>query len=450
MCFLSFLNLAAPSLLWLTPLAAAQGAPTWRPDLAPAIPPDHVQSMIVFDDGSGPALVGVGLFPTPNTSEWHVARWDGGSWELLGGSFPMTLESSLAVFDDGTGPALYVGWRTSSGTSTDSVARWNGTSWESIGNGQIGEVLALEVFDDGSGPALYAGGLFHTGAGHVADHVARWDGTSWESLGSGVDGVVVQALEVFDDGRGPALYAGGSFTTAGGVAARNIARWDGASWEALGSGRNNPVTALQSLPSDGISPARLCATGNWVTAWDGDSWSVLGTTNFFVSTLGLFDDGAGGGLQLYAGGSFTLIGGVPANRIARFDGATWHALENGVDVMPNAMTVFDEGDGTGPALYVANDAEIARWQGLPDGDAPEILCPPAITEIDAFPGPGKHVDFEVEFHDRDPNATLVCVPPSGSLFPVGTTPVFCTATDASGNQSSCTFLVKVSPKLRRR
>src|SRR5262245_27936933 len=49
-----------------------------------------------------------------------------------------------------------------------------------------------------------------------------------------VDGTV-NALAVFDDGGGPALYAGGSFTTAAGsVAASNIAKWDGRAWSALG------------------------------------------------------------------------------------------------------------------------------------------------------------------------------------------------------------------------
>jgi len=46
----------------------------------------------------------------------------------------------------------------------------------------------------------------------------------------------VRALAVFDDGSGPALYAGGDFTTAGGVAANRIAKWNGSSWSQLGSG----------------------------------------------------------------------------------------------------------------------------------------------------------------------------------------------------------------------
>ena len=39
--------------------------------------------------------------------------------------------------------------------------------------------------------------------------------------------------------------------------------------------------------------------------------------------------------------------------------------------------------------------------------------------------------------------TVTCVPASGSIFPVGTTPVVCTAVDSAGNTASCTFNVTV-------
>ncbi|MGA1394229.1 MAG: BACON domain-containing protein, partial [Phycisphaerales bacterium] len=59
---------------------------------------------------------------------------------------------------------------------------------------------------------------------------------AWSPLGSGMNFNSVWAMVVFDDGTGPALYVGGSFTAAGGVSAAHVARWDGASWTPLGSG----------------------------------------------------------------------------------------------------------------------------------------------------------------------------------------------------------------------
>ena len=43
----------------------------------------------------------------------------------------------------------------------------------------------------------------------------------------------------------------------------------------------------------------------------------------------------------------------------------------------------------------------------------------------------------------DANPTVTCVPPSGSTFAIGVTMVTCTATDASGNASQCSFNVTV-------
>ena len=104
-----------------------------------------------------------------------------------------------------------------------------GTGWEPLGSGLNDDALALTVFDDGDGPALYAGGSFTSAGGVPASNVARWDGSQWSALGSGTNGQV-QALCVFDDGSGPALHAGGAFTSAGGTSASQLARWDGTSW----------------------------------------------------------------------------------------------------------------------------------------------------------------------------------------------------------------------------
>ncbi|TVQ64173.1 MAG: hypothetical protein EA378_00100, partial [Phycisphaerales bacterium] len=94
-------------------------------------------------------------------------------------------------------------------------------TWASLTGQEIGVsggIRAMAVFDDGSGPALYAGGVFTTAGGVEVNRVARWNGSTWSALegpsGIGVNGTV-RALAVYDDGSGPALYAGGYFSTAG-------------------------------------------------------------------------------------------------------------------------------------------------------------------------------------------------------------------------------------------
>jgi hypothetical protein len=85
-------------------------------------------------------------------------------------------------------------------------------------------LTALAVFDDGSGSALYAGGFFTTAGGVSANRIAKWNGTRWSPLGSGMNNSV-SALTVFDGGTGPALYAGGALSTAGDRASFSIAAW---------------------------------------------------------------------------------------------------------------------------------------------------------------------------------------------------------------------------------
>ena len=128
----------------------------------------------------------------------------------------------------------------------------------------------MAVYDDGRGPALYAGGYFTNVGGVAANGIAKWDGSSWSALGSGVGvggGAGVSALAVYDDGRGPALYAGGYFTSVGGQPRNNIAAID-------------------------------APTGT-VTGWNPGAFGGVGVFTLAVS-----------GSTVYVGGEFTFIGGA--------------------------------------------------------------------------------------------------------------------------------------------
>jgi len=96
------------------------------------------------------------------------------------------------------------------------------------------------VFDQSGN--LYASGSFDTVVGGVAaNQIAKWNGNAWSALGSGTKDYWPTALAFDNSGN---LYVGGNFTTAGGKAANNIAKWDGSVWSTLGSGMNDRVLAL--------------------------------------------------------------------------------------------------------------------------------------------------------------------------------------------------------------
>ncbi len=220
------------------------------------------------------------------------------------------------------------------------IARWNGSEWQALGTGMDDAVNALAV--DGSGN-LYAGGKFTTAGGVPANRVARWDGSAWSALGSGMDGEV-RALTF--DGNGN-LYAGGHFMTAGGLSANHIARWDGSAWSALGRGTNGNVHALEcdilGLYAGGhFTQAGGVSGVNNIAIWNGSAWGALGTgTNGDVFALEC--DGYG---NLYVGGNFTNAGGVDVGNIAQwsfFSGPPiildphWSALGQGIEAATNGQ-----------------------------------------------------------------------------------------------------------------
>jgi hypothetical protein len=358
-------------------------------------------------------------------------------WSALAGATPGGVSfavAALSVFDDGKGPALYAGgtFGQAGGLTTNNIAKWDGKRWAALsgphGAGVSGSVYALAVYDDGSGPALYAGGHFESAGGVAAKNIAKWDGRRWQPLaeaeGDGVagDANYVLALAVFDDGAGPALYAGGSFTSAGGRPAGNVAKWNGARWSTLtkpaGNGVNNWVYSLAPYHDAGVDA--LYVGGNFSAAggipmaflvrWNRSGWSAVSAA----------PDGPpmdltpspGPGTSLYVGGSFLTAGRLTADHVAAWNGSSWSAFPgpsgNGTNDAVRRLAVID--DGRGPALFAAGDFGAAggvatgpvarwdgqRWQDLAGSDwkgLRGVLAPSAeaLAEYDDGTGPALYV-----------------------------------------------------------
>ena len=79
------------------------------------------------------------------------------------------------------------------------------------------------------------------------------------------------------------------------------------------------------------------------------------------------------------------------------------------------------------------------------------LTPPAITVpsnivTTATTAQGNVINFAVSGSDSvDGTVSVLCDPPSGSVFPIGTTTVVCSAKDSSLNASQATFTITVQP-----
>ncbi len=245
-------------------------------------------------------------------------------------------------------------------------------NWTSINPSIIGasDYIRAAVVD-GAGN-LYIGGYFTFVGDVTANHIARWDGSSWSALGSGMN-YIVYALAV----SGSNVYAGGDFTTAGGTAANYIAKWDGSSWSALGSGMNEGVRALAVSGNDvyagGVFTTAGASAANYIAKWDGSSWTALGSGmggGFLGTSVSAL---AVSGSDVYAGGNFTTAGGSAANYIAKWDGSSWMGLGSGMRGPPPgfsanvyALAVSGTDVYAGGTFFTAGGSAanfIAKWNG---------------------------------------------------------------------------------------
>jgi len=72
--------------------------------------------------------------------------------------------------------------------------------------------------------------------------------------------------------------------------------------------------------------------------------------------------------DIVVGGDFTYAGGVPANRIARWDGTRWRALGSGMNGSVRALAVLSNGDLVAGGTFTSAGgtfapSRLARWNG---------------------------------------------------------------------------------------
>ncbi|MGE0636859.1 MAG: HYR domain-containing protein, partial [Bacteroidia bacterium] len=129
------------------------------------------------------------------------------------------------------------------------------------------------------------------------------------------------------------------------------------------------------------------------------------------------------------------------------DNCTSATIENDFNNTADASDTYPV--GTTAVTWTATDAAgntntCTMNVVVEDTEAPTVTCPGDIA-IDNNPGDcGAVVTFAATSTDNCPGETISFSPASGSFFPVGTTEVTATATDAAGNTATCTFNVTVS------
>jgi hypothetical protein len=254
---------------------------------------------IALDAAGNPAVTWITV--PYQEGEVYLRRWNGESWEELGGSATLggisnsigQATATLAAVDGGGNPI--VAW----GVWGDSAAKtylreWTGASWIGLGGSESGDgiepgldtftfanVLAVDATDN---PVIAWFGSWDS------DHpiefaMRRWGGSVWEDPG-------ISELSAWStEGQALALDAN-SLPTA--VWSENdeiyLRRWNGATWEELGGsasgggvsntyyGSIGPNIAVDADGDPSVVWIERFADHNavYLKRWDGTAWQELG------------------------------------------------------------------------------------------------------------------------------------------------------------------------------
>lgn len=374
----------------------------WQNEIGQPGMNDRINALAVFDDGtgSGPVLIAGGFFtsaggtPVPRVAKWIAPSGGGGgggNWQPIGTTLPISMVLALALYDPAPGkspgPQLYA----AGNGATAPLVRWTGSEWVAVPNSPTTWLGELHVHDMGDGPELFiSGGFinFQTIDGQ-RDYIARWNGTHWRAVGNEIFGFIHEFAAFEAPGSEPALYGVGGIGL-GSPMVIGFGKFDGVSWSGVAGGFNTGAVYTMKLHNDGSGPALFIGgdftvaggtstnnggiPANRIVKWNGQpsgGWSALGAgMNADVLALAVFDeDGDAPGSNppmLFAAGEFTSAGGAPANRIAKWNGTSWSALDGGTNGIVRALhtladgrSLFAAGDFTAADDQVAN--RIAAW-----------------------------------------------------------------------------------------
>jgi len=260
---------------------------------------------------------------TPLTDTWD---WDAGDGIDNGTAYAIVLGAD--------GDSLYAGGTfTGAGAqaNTDGVALYtiSTSTWSALGTGVSATVDVRGLAFDLAGN-LYAVGAF-TGMGGVANtaRVAMWDGAAWNAVGSGIDDGTVYAVAVDSQNN---IYFAGSFTSVnGGTAAAGIVKYDGSTWTALGTGLNDTAYSLAIDTNDDVYVGGNFTTAggetaNYIARWNGSRWLSVGTNDLLNDIVWKMQFGPD--RLLWAVGAFDvyydIYGGITLSTgVLIWNGASW-------------------------------------------------------------------------------------------------------------------------------
>jgi hypothetical protein len=201
-------------------------------------------------------------------------------------------------------------------------------NWVSVGGGA--DLFVRNIFSDTLTNRLYAVGEFHEIGGTPAYRVAYWDGINWVSM-CDTSFVAESNPIMWGTIYNNEIFVSGTHSVMGDSVTGKISHYLGNSnWESFG----NPAgyCAIETIDDKLFAIGNFDSIGNKplknMAVWDGISWEPIGDS----TTSNSFNVSFIGEIEKY-NSNYVLGGNIdspPFKEIMQWDGTNWTALGNGI------------------------------------------------------------------------------------------------------------------------
>ncbi len=207
-----------------------------------------------------------------------VLHWDGDSWQYMGPPEIGNSVNDVSLALNGSGYPPIVGYT----NGNLSILRWDGSAWQYVGSPEIVDATSLSLAVDSTNNLVVA--VVH-GDEHELS-VLRWDGRShWEKLGKDMPAVGFHPSLALDSAGNPVV----AYEDEANNDKLSVLRWDGSAWQYMGApgvseynvwfpslkldSSGNPIVAYgMNVNEHAEEPDEVS-----VLRWDGNSWQYVGS-----------------------------------------------------------------------------------------------------------------------------------------------------------------------------
>jgi hypothetical protein len=377
----------------------------------------------------------------------YVRRWNGSNWEEVGagsasgGGISNNSGSSVApdvaIAPNGT---PYVAWYDYSGGPTSIyVRRWNGSSWAEVGSGSAsgrgisGSSYAADNPTIAIAPngTPYVAWAWNGPSERTEIHVKRWNGSKWVEVGSGSasSGGISNSycawnpsIAVSPDNRPCVVWENESCIEE--YSQIYIRRWNGSSWEEVGSGSasgtgisNTDYHSLDSVveiaPNGTPFVVWKDSGGIYVLQWNGTAWVEAGAGS--ASSGGIGDGmypaaAVSANNELYVTYSRNIPSAFTEVYAKQWDGSTWREVGTG---SASGNGISATGDYSYyPQVAVAPTGRVyVAWEELADdGEIYVRQGPPSLERVPST------IVFLAEAGGADPRPQAISATSSHSVI----------------------------------